>query len=62
MNKFDMIKNVCKSVRIVVGIALIAIAVFTGMNWFYLGAIPLIAGLADFCPTCIVSKKCTIKA
>jgi hypothetical protein len=60
MNKFDIIKNVCKSVRIIVGIALISVAIFTGMNWFYLGAIPLIAGLIDFCPTCIATKKCTV--
>lgn len=60
MNTFDIIKSVCKSVRIIVGIALISIAVFTGLNWFYLGVLPLVAGLINFCPICLTTKKCTI--
>jgi len=61
MNKYDKIRAFCRPLRIVLGIVLIAVGFFTGIAWFYLGVIPLIAGLADFCPTCIISKKCTPK-
>ncbi|CAM3858725.1 YgaP family membrane protein [Arcobacter cloacae] len=61
MNKFDKFRNFCRPFRIVIGLVLIAIGFFTGNAWFYLGVIPLIAGLADFCPVCIISKKCTPK-
>ena len=61
MNKFDKIRSFCKKFRILLGIVLIAIGVYTGIVWFYLGLIPLIAGLADFCPLCMISKKCTPK-
>lgn len=61
MNKFDKFRNFCRKFRILIGIVLIAIGFYTGIAWFYLGVIPLIAGLADFCPLCIISKKCTPK-
>lgn len=61
MNKFDKFRNFCRKFRILIGIVLIAIGFFSGIAWFYLGVIPLIAGLADFCPLCIISKKCTPK-
>ena len=61
MNKFDKFRNLCIPFRIVLGLVLIARGYFTGNAWFYLGVIPLIAGLADFCPLCIISKKCTPK-
>ncbi|RXK07994.1 YgaP family membrane protein [Halarcobacter bivalviorum] len=61
MNKFDKFRNFCRKFRILIGIVLIAIGFFTGIAWFYLGIIPLVAGLADFCPLCIISKKCTPK-
>ncbi|RXK14091.1 hypothetical protein CP965_01190 [Halarcobacter mediterraneus] len=61
MNKFDKIRNFCRKFRILIGIVLIAVGIYTGIVWFYLGIIPLIAGLADFCPLCIISKKCTPK-
>lgn len=59
MNKFDKIRAFCRPFRVVLGIVLIAVGIFTGIAWFYLGVIPLIAGLTDFCPVCIISKKCT---
>jgi hypothetical protein len=31
------------------------------LGWWWLGLLPLIAGIVDFCPTCIISKKCTPK-
>lgn len=61
MNVFDKIRNFCRPFRIVIGLVLIAIGFFMDNVWFYLGVIPLIAGLIDFCPTCIISKKCTPK-
>ncbi len=60
MNKFDKIKKICRPIRIVLGIVLIGVGFYLGNPWFYLGVIPLIAGLANFCPLCIISKKCTI--
>ena len=61
MNIFDKIRAFCKPFRIVIGLVLIAIGFFIDNSWFYLGVIPLIAGLIDFCPFCIISKKCTTK-
>ena len=61
MNKFDKFRNFCRKFRILVGVILIAIGFYTGIAWFYLGVLPLIAGLVDFCPTCMISKKCTPK-
>jgi len=28
--------------------------------WFALGLLPLIAGITNFCPLCILTKKCNI--
>lgn len=58
---YDKIRSTCRIVRITVGLALIATGVITENAWFYLGIIPLIAGIANFCPLCIISKKCSIK-
>ena len=60
MNKYDKIKLFCGKFRIVIGLALIAIGIYTGITWFYLGVLPLIAGLTNFCPLCLITKKCTI--
>ncbi len=61
MNKYDKFRNFCKKFRIIIGLILIAIGFFTDILWFYLGVIPLIAGLIDFCPICIITKKCSPK-
>ncbi|WP_026803588.1 YgaP-like transmembrane domain [Aliarcobacter lanthieri] len=61
MNKFDKIRAFCRPFRVILGIILIAVGFFTGIIWFYLGIIPLVVGLIDFCPVCIISKKCTPK-
>jgi hypothetical protein len=34
--------------------------VYSGNNWFYLGAIPLIAGLINFCPLCGITGQCNL--
>jgi hypothetical protein len=56
----NKIRATCRPIRIVLGLALIAYGVYSGNQWFYLGAIPLIAGLVNFCPLCIITKKCDI--
>lgn len=61
MNTFDKIRRFCRPFRIVLGLVLIVIGFLLSNPWFYLGIIPLIVGLLDFCPLCIVSKKCSIK-
>ena len=61
MNKYDKFRSFCKKFRIAIGIVLIAVGFFTGISWFYLGVLPLLAGLFDFCPTCMLTKKCTPK-
>jgi len=60
MNIYERIRKTCRPIRIVVGIILIALGFYTGNYWFYLGVIPLLAGLTNFCPACIISKKCDI--
>ncbi len=62
MNKFDKIRDFCKRFRVVLGAGLIGIGIGSGNAWFYLGILPLLAGLFDFCPTCMISKKCSTKS
>jgi len=57
---YNKIRRVCRPIRIVVGLILIAIGFSTGNYWFYLGILPLVAGIANFCPLCIISKKCDL--
>ena len=57
---FNKIRKFCRVFRIFLGLALIATGVVTGVFWFYLGVVPLIAGIANFCPLCIISKKCDL--
>lgn len=54
------IRSFCITFRVVVGVVLIAIGLYTSNMWFYLGIIPLIAGLTKFCPLCTLTKKCEI--
>lgn len=58
---FDKIRDFCSKFRIVIGLALIVTAIILNNAWFYLGLIPLIAGLVKFCPICIISKQCSAK-
>jgi hypothetical protein len=59
MNVYEKIRDFCRKFRIIFGLIAIAIAVLFS-PWWYLGIIPLIAGLSDFCPICIISKKCDL--
>jgi membrane-associated protease RseP (regulator of RpoE activity) len=56
----EKIRTACRPIRIVVGLGLIAFAVYDSNPWFYLGVVPLIAGLVNFCPLCMISKKCDL--
>ena len=56
----NKIRKICRPIRIVVGLALIATGMITGNGWFYLGVVPLIAGITNFCPLCIITKQCDL--
>ncbi|MDO8455006.1 MAG: DUF2892 domain-containing protein [Sulfurimonas sp.] len=57
---FNKIRKFCRNFRILIGLGLIVAGVVTGIYWFYLGVLPLVAGIANFCPLCIISKKCAL--
>jgi len=66
MNIFDKIRSFCKSFRIILGLSALIIGFLLGkgdlnLGWWYLGLLPLIAGLTNFCPLCMITKKCSIK-
>jgi len=56
---YNKVRSNCRVFRIVIGLALIVTGVVTGNPWFYLGVVPLIAGILNFCPLCIITKKCS---
>jgi len=58
----NKIRAFCRPFRIVLGAALVGYGIYSGNQWFYLGVIPLIAGLTNFCPLCMITKKCDIEA
>ncbi len=60
VEKIEKIRKFCRVFRIILGIALIIAGVVTGIYWLYLGVIPLVAGLLNFCPLCKISGKCNI--
>ncbi|MBL0709017.1 MAG: DUF2892 domain-containing protein [Sulfurimonas sp.] len=57
---FFKIKRFCRVFRVFLGLALIGTGYITGNYWFYLGVIPLLVGIFNFCPLCIFSKKCDL--
>jgi len=54
------IRAVCRPFRVVLGTLLIGYGVYASNPWFYLGLIPLIAGLVNFCPLCKITGQCDI--
>jgi phosphoglycerol transferase MdoB-like AlkP superfamily enzyme len=56
----NKIRKFCRVFRITIGLVLIAIGFIIDNAWFYLGVIPLIAGLTNFCPLCMITKKCDL--
>jgi len=57
---FNKIRKFCRVFRIILGSGLIVTGIMTGIAWFYLGILPLIAGIANFCPLCLITKKCDL--
>ncbi len=56
----NKIRKFCRVFRIAIGSALIGYGAYSGNAWFYLGVVPLVAGIANFCPLCLITKKCDI--
>ncbi len=67
MNIYDKIRKFCQTFRIVLGVVAILSGLYFTVEgefynlWFALGLAPLVAGLTNFCPLCIISKKCSIQ-
>ena len=57
---FNTLSSFCSPFRIVFGLVLIAVGIYTTNYWFLLGIIPVIAGATKFCPLCAISGKCDI--
>ena len=57
---YNKIRKICRPIRIVLGLGLITTGVIIGNPWFYLGVVPLIAGIVNFCPLCIITKQCDL--
>lgn len=64
---FNKIRSFCKYFRIAIGLILIAIGTYFMLTttdsslWWFLGVLPLVAGLVNFCPLCIITKKCDVE-
>ncbi|MHC3993328.1 YgaP family membrane protein [Thiomicrolovo sp. ZZH C-3] len=54
------IRKFCRPFRIALGAALIGYGAYSGNPWFYLGVIPFIAGIMNFCPLCKITGQCNI--
>ena len=50
----------CQPFRVVLGAGLIGYGIYSGNSWFYLGVIPLIAGIINFCPLCAITGQCKL--
>lgn len=60
---YNKIRSFCRKFRIILGITLIVAGVvllgsWEHAPWLFLGVIPLVAGLLNFCPICLITKKC----
>jgi len=56
----EKIRAICRPFRIVLGLGLIGYGGYSGIAWFYLGVIPLGAGLLNFCPLCKITGQCEL--
>ena len=54
------IRAACGPIRMTVGVLLVVTGFVTGNPWFFLGVIPFIAGVTNFCPLCMITKQCDI--
>jgi len=66
MNIYDKIRSFCRKFRIGLGITALGAGFFFTTEeqfyntWFLLGLLPLGAGIANFCPLCLITKKCSV--
>jgi len=65
MNIYQKIKQFCRTFRIIIGFIAILFGYLLsdgtlGWSWWYLGVLPLIVGLTNFCPLCTLTNKCDI--
>jgi len=65
MNFYQKVKHFCRPFRIIIGLVAIIIGYLLSdgtlsWSWWYLGVVPLIVGLTNFCPLCVITKKCDI--
>ncbi len=57
---FNKFRKACQPIRVTAGVVLISVGFYTNNPWFFLGILPMVAGLTNFCPLCMVTKKCNI--
>jgi len=57
---FNKIRSFCRVLRVIVGTSLISYGVYSSNVWFFLGIIPIILAIINFCPICIISGKCDL--
>ncbi|MBN2825557.1 MAG: DUF2892 domain-containing protein [Campylobacterales bacterium] len=53
-------RKFCSPFRIVLGLVLILGAIVTGWKILYIGVVPLVAGLTNFCPACYFTSQCDL--
>ncbi len=54
------IRKFCRPFRIILGLLLIGYGAYSANPWFYLGVVPLVAGIMNFCPLCKITGQCEI--
>jgi hypothetical protein len=54
------IRSFCRPIRFIAGIALVGYAIYSGNNWFYLGAIAIAASVFNICPICKITGQCDL--
>ena len=54
------IRTFCRPIRLILGLALVGYAVYSGNNWFYLGVIPILASVFNICPICKITGQCEL--
>ena len=58
---FSLIKKYSRVIRIISGLVFILAAYITDIPWLYIGVFPLLSGITNICPMCIIMKRCSIK-
>ena len=58
---FSLIKKYNRVIRIISGLVFIIAAYINDIPLLYIGVLPLLSGITNICPMCIIMKKCSIK-